>query len=77
MGLLRGRRGRREKDWEFGFSRCKLLCKEWKNTKVIMYSTENYIQSPGINNNVKKCVKNRYMYITESLYCTAETGTTL
>ena len=42
-----------------------------------MYSTENYIQSPGINNNVKKCVKNRYMYITESLYCSAETGTTL
>ena len=31
-------------DWEFGISRCKLLCIEWINNKVILYSIGNYIQ---------------------------------
>ena len=35
-------------DWEFGVSRYKLLHLEWRNNKVLLYSTENYIQSPGI-----------------------------
>ena len=28
-----------------------------------MYSTKNYIQSPGINNNGKECVKNEHIYV--------------
>ena len=24
------------KDWEFGISRCKLLCTEWINNKVLL-----------------------------------------
>ena len=28
-----------------------------------MYSTKNYIQSPGINNNGKECVKNKHIYV--------------
>ena len=32
-------------DWEFGVSRCKLLHLEWMRNEVLMYSTENYIQS--------------------------------
>ena len=32
------------------FSRCKLLYIEWIN-KVLLYSTENYIQYPMINHN--------------------------
>ena len=36
------------KCWEFGVSRCKLLHIEWIN-KVLVYSTENYVQYPGIN----------------------------
>ena len=32
-------------------SRCKLLHIEWINNKVLLYSTGNYIQYPGINHN--------------------------
>jgi len=34
-----------------GVSRCKFLYIEWINNKVLLYSTENYIQCPIINNN--------------------------
>ena len=38
---------------EFGISRCKLVYREWINNKVLLYSTGNYIQYPGINQNRK------------------------
>ena len=44
-------------DWEFGAGRCKLLHLEWINNKVLLYSTGDYIQSPGINNNRKEYYK--------------------
>ena len=34
--------------WEVGVSRCKLLYMEWIN-KVLLYSTDNYIQYNMIN----------------------------
>ena len=43
-------------DWEFGISRCKLVCIEWVN-KVLLYSTENYVQHPVINHNGKEYEK--------------------
>ena len=33
------------------------LCIEWVNNKVLLYSTGDYIQSPGINNNRKEYYK--------------------
>ena len=36
-------------DLEFGINRCKLLHVEWISNKVLLYSTRNYIQYPGIN----------------------------
>lgn len=33
-----------EMEWEVGISRCELSYTEWINNKVLMYSTENYIQ---------------------------------
>ena len=42
---------------EFGVSRCKLLHSEWINNRVLLYSTENYIQPNGIKNNGKKYFK--------------------
>ena len=39
--------GQRGMDWEFGVGRCKLLHLEWIKNKVLLYSTGNYIQSPG------------------------------
>ena len=33
-------------EWEVGVNRCKLLYMEWINNKVLLYSTENYIQYP-------------------------------
>ena len=66
------------KDWECGISRCKLLYTGWMNNKVLLYNTGNYIQCPVINHNGKEYKKkNVCMYITESLCCTAEIGTTL
>ena len=35
-------------DQEFGVNICKLLDLEWRDYKVLQYSTGNYIQSPGI-----------------------------
>ena len=53
-----------------------LLCVEWINTKVLLYSTGNYIQSLVINHNGKE-YKKEYICITESICCTAEINTTL
>ena len=44
---------------------------------VLLYSTGNYIQYPVINHNVKEYRKRIYIYITESLFYTAEINTTL
>ena len=40
-------------DWEFGVSRCKLLHLEWISNEILLYSTGNYIQSPGIDHDGK------------------------
>ena len=77
LWLPRGRVGGRGMDWESGVGRCKLLRSEWINSKVLLYSTGNYIESPGINHNGKEYKKNVYTCITESLCCTAEISTTL
>ena len=44
-------------DWESGVNRCKLLHIEGINSKVLLYSTGNYIQQSEITimeNNIKK-----------------------
>ena len=65
-----------EIDWEFEVSRCKLLCTEWINNKVVLYSTQNYIQYLMINHigkrNFKKNVYKMYNWIT---MCTAVINT--
>ena len=43
-------------EWEFGVRRCKLLYVGWIN-KVLLQSTGNYIQYPGINHNGKEYKK--------------------
>ena len=49
--------------WEFEISRCNLLYIEQINNKVLLYSTRNCIQSPGINHNGKEYEKECiYMY---------------
>ena len=53
LWLPRGRRGGREKDWELGLNRYKLLYIGWVNKKVLLYSTGSYIQYPVINHNGK------------------------
>ena len=49
-------------EWEVGVSRCKLLYTEWIN-KVLLYSTENYIQYPMINHNGKEYKKKECIYM--------------
>ena len=51
-------RGGEGNNWEFGISRCKLVCIGWINNKVLLYSTGNYIQYPVIDHNGKE-----YIYI--------------
>ena len=41
-------------NWEFGISKYKLLSIEWINNNALLYSTENYIQTPVINHNGKE-----------------------
>ena len=45
------------KEWEFGISTSKLLYIGWKNNKVLLDSTGNYIQYPVINHNGKEYEK--------------------
>ena len=49
--------GRGGKDSDFGISSCKLLYVGWINNKVLLYSTENYIQYSVINHNRKEYEK--------------------
>ena len=62
LWLQRGGRVWGGRDWEFGISRCKLLCIGWINSKVLLYSTGNYIQYPVINHNGKE-YENEYMHV--------------
>ena len=49
LWLPRGVRRGSGMDWEFGVYSSELLHLEWINNKVLLYSTENYIQFPGID----------------------------
>ena len=40
-------------DWKFGVNRYKLLHLQWIDKKVLLYSTGNYIKSPGIDHDRK------------------------
>ena len=51
----RGESGRRT-DWEFGINKSHIYT-GWINNKVLLYSTANYIQYPGININGNKYKK--------------------
>ena len=56
-----GERGGME--WKVEVSRCKLLDIEWISTKILMYSTGNYIQYPVINHNGKEYRKRECIYM--------------
>ena len=53
----------RGKDWEFGFSRCKLAYIEWINNKVLLCSSGNAIRYPVINHNGKEYIYSKYKNI--------------
>ena len=64
-------------DWEFGVSKCKLLCIEWKN-KVLLYSTGNSAQCYGAAwMGGEFGGEWIHVYVAESLCCAPETITTL
>ena len=50
-------------EWGYGVSTCKLLYVQWINNKVLLYSTENYIQYPVINRNGKNIKMNVCMFV--------------
>ena len=48
FAIAKGEEGGSGMDKEFGIGRCKLLHLEWIINEVLLYNTENYIQSLGI-----------------------------
>ena len=50
-------------EWEVGVSRCKLSYIERIHNKVLLYSTESYIQHSMINHDGKEYKKRTYIYI--------------
>ena len=50
-------------EWEVRLSRCKLLYREWINNKVLLYSTETYMQYPTINHNGREYLKRMHIYV--------------
>ena len=46
-------------DGVFGVGRCKLLHLEWISNEVSLYSTGNYIQSPGLDHERKEHFKKK------------------
>ena len=52
--VAKGEEVRGGMEWEVGVSRRKLLCIEWINNEVLLFSTGNYRQYPMINHNLKK-----------------------
>ena len=52
--VAKGEGGGGRMDWEVGISRCKLLQTGWVNSKVLLYSTGDYIQYPMINHDEKE-----------------------
>ena len=63
---------------EFGVGRCKLLHLEWINNEVLLYSTENYIQSLEIAHDGRQYEKKtEYICMTGSPFYKAEIDTTM
>jgi len=59
--VAKGAGGGSGMDWEFGVSRLEPLHLEWIKKEVLLYSTGNYIQSPGIAHDGKEYKKRIYV----------------
>ena len=65
-------------DGELGVGRCKLLHLEWMSNEVLLFSTGSDVQSLGTAPDGRQYEKkNVNIYMTGSLCCAAEFGTTL
>ena len=60
--VAKGNGGRRWMQWEVGVKRCKVSYINWIN-KILLYSTENYIQYPMINHNGKEYLKKECIHM--------------
>ena len=49
-----------------GWTRCRPLHLQWIDNKVLLYNTEYYIQSAGINQNGKEYFKKECIYVFNS-----------
>ena len=65
--IVKGEVGQSGMNWDFGASGCKLLCLEWINNKVLLYSTGNYIQFPGIDCDGKEYFFKKCMYMYDQI----------
>ena len=67
LWLPKCREGRWGMEQEFEVSRYELLYIEWVNSKVLLHSTDNYIQYSVTKSNGKN-MKNNYIYIIYIIY---------
>ena len=58
--VAKGKRTGEEMEWAVEVRGYKFLYTEWMNNKVILYSTESYIQYPMINHNGKEYFKKEF-----------------
>ena len=65
--VVKGEWGGSGMDGKFGVSRCKLIHLEWINNRVLLYSTGNYIQSPGTDHDGRN-IKKEYIYRFKNIY---------
>ena len=64
-------KGRKGWSGRLGFARCKFLYTQWMNNKVLLCSTENYVQYSTIKNNGKEYFKKFvciYICVCVSIY---------
>ena len=71
------REGRRGMEPEFEISRYKLLYIEQTNNKVLLHSTDNYIQYSVINNNGKNVENNLCIYMNIYIFPSGSAGKNL
>ena len=81
MWLPRRRAGRGGKEWKSRASRGKLLNIGWINSKVLLYSTGNYIQHPVINPSEKEYIYTKLSHLAiqdnSTQHCNSTTYTSV
>ena len=59
-------------DWQLGVNRSKLLLLEWISNEILLFSTENYVQSLMTEHDNARKKECAHVCVTGSPCCTVE-----